>query len=184
MTDDGESAVGEDLGDPSITSGPLTQGGCVIHKEVPKSMGDGDLTDFYIATHKHCSVKKGDELDSGPPHASQHGNSCAPRVELGGGRLDDIMMYSDMESSRQDENTLLKQRVDVIESLKKQKPNVKNLKEDEVALLKHRVNGMESLETLSDDPLRVNKFVLSGDHSLKSQQASKTDEGSSHPHAA
>eukprot|EP00520_Triparma_pacifica_P003176 CAMPEP_0118665964 /NCGR_PEP_ID=MMETSP0785-20121206/18937_1 /TAXON_ID=91992 /ORGANISM="Bolidomonas pacifica, Strain CCMP 1866" /LENGTH=96 /DNA_ID=CAMNT_0006560193 /DNA_START=187 /DNA_END=473 /DNA_ORIENTATION=+ len=64
MTDDGEGAVGEDLGDPSITSGPLTQGGCVIHKELPKSMGDGDLTDFYIATHKHCSVKKGDELDS------------------------------------------------------------------------------------------------------------------------
>ena len=87
------------------------------------------------------------------------------------------MMYSDMESSRQDENTLLKQRVDVIESLEKQKSNVEKLKEDEVALLKQRVDVNESLQTLSDDPLRVNKFVLGGEHLLKSQQASKTDKG-------
>ena len=53
------------LGNLCTFPGPLTQGGCVMYKEVPKNMGDGDLTDFYIATHKHCSVKKGDELDSG-----------------------------------------------------------------------------------------------------------------------
>jgi len=81
MTDDCEGAVGEDLGDPSITSGPLTQGGCVVYKEVPRSVEDGDLTGFYIASHKRCWVNKGDELDSGLVETLVHTNLLSPSLD-------------------------------------------------------------------------------------------------------
>ena len=53
-----------------------------MHKEVPKSVGDGDLTDFYIATHKHCWVKKGDELDSGKRECLGDGNVGAKGMSV------------------------------------------------------------------------------------------------------
>ena len=48
------------------------QGGVLAKRS--RKHGRGDLTDFYIATHKHCSVKKGDELDSGKRECLGDGN--------------------------------------------------------------------------------------------------------------